>query len=192
MRTPNGRQSSHKAGDDRNPQLALRWYDIPAELVWEFTVELCARFTLRDVAEMAGLAKETVRRYVERLAAPNLTTRQRLGNLYLDFNAGGVVVEEDSTKRWKARRRLIELLPPGQEVAREELAKLFDLAKQSGEFPEDLVDQLHDWMDLQVRGEYWAEDHYGGIARGERKRQPRGQPRRPRKRKAPPPGEGGE
>ncbi|HEX8246357.1 MAG TPA: hypothetical protein VF541_22830 [Longimicrobium sp.] len=32
------------------------------------------------------------------------------------------------------------------------------------EMPENL-DDIEEWMDLQVRGEYWAERHYGEIAR---------------------------
>jgi hypothetical protein len=117
---------------------------------------------------MVKLAPETVRKFINRTGVPNHATRRRFAELYLELNAEGVVAEQDDSKRWKARRRLIELLARGEDPAREELARVFELAKR---FPDEVpasVDELHEWMDLQVRGEYWAEDYYGAIARGER------------------------
>ncbi len=131
-------------------------------------MDLCTRHSLRAVARMVKLAPETVRKFVNRTGVPNLATRRRLAELYLERNAEGVVAEEHNNKRWKARRRLIELLSEGEGPAREELAKVFELAKR---FPDEVpksVGELHEWMDLQVRGEYWAEDYYGAIGRGER------------------------
>ncbi|HYH79161.1 MAG TPA: hypothetical protein VEX86_05170 [Longimicrobium sp.] len=141
---------------------------MPDQLVWEFAVDLCTKHSFRVVARMVELAPETVRKFVNRTGVPNLATRRRFAVLYLERNGEGVVAEEQNTKRWKARRRLIELLTEGEGLAREELAKIFELAKR---FPDEVpksVDGLHEWMDLQVRGEYWAEDYYGAIGRGER------------------------
>ena len=131
-------------------------------------MDLCTRYRLRGVARMVKLAPETVRKFINRTGVPNHATRRRFAELYLELNAEGVVAEQDDSKRWKARRRLIELLARGEDPAREELARVFELAKR---FPDEVpasVDELHEWMDLQVRGEYWAEDYYGAIARGER------------------------
>jgi hypothetical protein len=167
MSTPNSGQNSQPPGDDR-PIAPRQWYDVPGQLVWEFAVDLCTRNRLRAVARMVDLAPETVRKFINRMGVPNLATRRRFAELYLEMNTEGVVAEQDDSKRWKARRRLIELLAKGEGPAREELARVFELAKR---FPDEApasIDQLHEWMDLQVRGEYWAEDYYGAIARGER------------------------
>jgi hypothetical protein len=115
---------------------------------------------------MVDLSPETVRKFIHRIGDPNLTTRLRLAELYLDFNAGGVVVPEHT---WKARPRLMELLPPGKREARETVAKLIELAKRFPDEAPENVDEILDWLDLQVCGEYWAEEYYGAIARGERK-----------------------
>lgn len=167
MRTTNSGQSSHISGDDR-PVAPRKWFDVPGQLVWEFAVDLCTRHSLRVVARMVKLAPETVRKFVNRTSVPNLATRRRFADLYTERNAEGVVAEEQNTKRWKARRRLIELLTEGEGLARAELAKILELAKRFPDEVPESVDNLHEWMDLQVRGEYWAEDYYGAIGRGER------------------------
>ena len=167
MRTPNSGQSSHTPGDDR-PVAPRRWFDVPSQLVLEFALDLSTKYRLREVARMVDLAPETVRKFINRKGVPNLATRRQFAELYLEMNAEEVVAEQNEGKSWKARRRLIELLATGEGPAREELARIFELAKR---FPDEVpasIDQLHEWMDLQVRGEYWAEDYYGAIARGER------------------------
>ncbi|HVG44921.1 MAG TPA: hypothetical protein VM890_09325, partial [Longimicrobium sp.] len=40
------------------------------------------------------------------------------------------------------------------------------------------VDQVREWMDLQVRGEYWGRRHVYGSAKRERQR--KGEAKRPR------------
>jgi hypothetical protein len=172
MNRPNGGQSSHKPGDDRNPELPRRWLAVPAHVAWEFAVEMVARYSLRGVARMTGLGVETVRKFIKRIGDPNLATRRRFAELYLHHHAEGVVKQDDREKRWRSRPRLITMLEPGKEAARRELAKLFELAKR---FPEEMpaqIDDLQYWMDLQVRAEYWAEEHFGAIARGEREHEP--------------------
>lgn len=132
-------------------------------------MDLCThRRTLREVAAMVDLAPETVRKFVLRKVKPTLKTRRRFAELYLEMHAEGVVMEPNEAKPWKARPRLIELLSRGEGPARAELAKLFELAQR---FPDEVplsIERVHEWMDLQVRGEYWAEDYYGAIGRGER------------------------
>jgi hypothetical protein len=167
MKAPNDGQSSHTPGDDR-VVAPRQWRDVSGQLVWEFALDLCTRQRLRGVARMVRLAPETVRKFINRTGVPNLATRRRFAELYLEMNAEGVVAEQDEGKRWKARPRLIELLPGGEDAAREELARVFELLKR---FPDEVppsVERLHEWMDLQVRGEYWAQEYYGAIARGER------------------------
>jgi hypothetical protein len=157
---------SHTPGNARDAVAPQRWLEVPDEVVWEFAVNLCAVHKLRGVAKMVKLAPETVRKFILRIGDPNFSTRRCFAELYLDLNAGGVVVAEHE---WRMRPKLIELLPPGKREAREALAKLFELAKR---FPDEVpqtVDELHDWLDLQVCGEYWAEQYYGEIARGKRK-----------------------
>jgi hypothetical protein len=167
MRTPNNGQSSHKPGDDR-PIAPRQWLHVPVEIVREFVVDLCTVHKTRGVGRMVDLAPETVRKFALGMGVPNFATRRRFALLYLEMNAEGVVAEKDDTRRWKARRRLTQLLAEGEGPARAELAKIFELAKRfPGEVPPS-VEAVEEWMDLQVRGEYWAEDYYGAIARGER------------------------
>lgn len=163
-------------------------------------MDLCTRHSLRDVARLVKLAPETVRKFINRIGEPNLATRRRFAELYLEKIAeADVVLVLDDRKQWKMRPRLIELLASGEGPAREELARVFELAKR---FPDEVppsIDRLLEWMDLQVRGEYWAEDYYGAIARGEREHDDQSFlakiPRRTqkhRKKKAPAKGEGSE
>lgn len=168
MKTPNGGQSSHTPGDDRKTESPRRWHDVRSGLVWEFAVDLCTRRNLREVARMVKLSPETVRKFVNRIGVANLATRRRFAELYLEFNAEGVMAEEVTLKPWKARPRLIELLPPGKLKAREAIVRLFELAQRFPDEAPGRLDELHDWMDLQVCGEYWAEGYYGAIGRGER------------------------
>lgn len=168
MRAPTSGQSSQRPGDARI--LAPRhWRGVPAQVVWEFAVDLCThRHTLREVAAMVDLAPETVRKFILRKGKPTLKTRRRFAELYLEMHAEGVVMEPNEAKPWKARPRLIELLSRGEGPARAELAKLFELAQR---FPDEVplsIERVQEWMDLQIRGEYWAEDYYGAIGRGER------------------------
>lgn len=132
-------------------------------------MNLSTRYTLREVALMVDLGRETVRKFILRKGVPNLATRRRFAELYLKKKAeGAVLVLTRNDMRWRDRPRLIELLPPGEAAAREELTKLFELAMR---FPDEvplMIERLHEWMDLQIRGEYWAEDYYGAIGRGER------------------------
>lgn len=167
MRTRNSGQNSHKPGDDR-PIAPRQWLHVPVEIVREFIVDLCTMYGNRGVGRMVKKSPETVRKFVLGRGVPHFATRRLFAQLYLEMNAEGVVAEQDDTRRWKARRRLIQLLAEGEGPARAELAKIFELAKR---FPEEVplsVDAVEEWMDLQVRGEYWAHDYYGAIARGER------------------------
>lgn len=131
-------------------------------------MELCTRHSLRVVARMVNLGRETVRKFILRKGVPNLATRRRFAELFLETNAEDAVVDVNAVKVWRVRPRLMELLPSGEDPARKELSRLFELMKR---FPDEVplgIDRLHEWMDLQIRGEYWAEDYYGAIGRGER------------------------
>ncbi|HEX8246356.1 MAG TPA: hypothetical protein VF541_22825 [Longimicrobium sp.] len=81
-------QSSHNTGDDREPTLAPRWKYIPTELLREFRIDLVARRKLRGVARMVGLAKDTVRKFVNGISQPTFSTRRKLGELFLEFYPG--------------------------------------------------------------------------------------------------------
>jgi hypothetical protein len=167
MNRRTGGQSSHTAGNDRDATLAPGWRYIPEELLREGIIELVARLKVRGVATMAGMAKDTVWKFINGVSQPNYATRKRLGELFLDFFPGGVMSKpaEEGEKRWKLRPRLIELLPKGEANARAAVSIIFQVARA---FPDEVprnIAQIEEWMDLQVRGEYWAEKHYGEIAR---------------------------
>ena len=145
---------------------------MPPDVLWQFAVDLVTRYALRGVARASGLGVETVRKFILKMGEPNLSTRRRFAELFLQLHPEAVVEKDDETGRWTARPRLIALLPEGRAEAREALAKLFALA---GEHRRDLavrLDELHDWMDLQVCAEYNADEHFSAIARGERKHEP--------------------
>lgn len=196
MNRPTSGQSSHTPGDDRGPESLRRWQRIPLESLWEFAVEIVARHKLRGVAHLTGLGRETVRKFIMRTVEPNLTTRRAFAKLYLDFNAERMMLDEDKGKPWTRRPLLIRILSPGRDTARAELAKVFELARR---FPDEIpptADDLFEWIDQQVRGEYWAEEYYGPIARGERKHDENswmaGEPKRKQRRKKPKNEESGE
>lgn len=61
---------------------------------------------------------------------------------------------DETRGRGKGRKRLIDLLPPGEDEARAALERLFDLARR---FPDELPEsapKLLEWLELQVEGEY--------------------------------------
>jgi hypothetical protein len=185
MREPNGGQIRQTAGDDRESALAGHWSDVKIGPLRRFASDLCAKLTFRGAAGATGVSKEGLRKFVERETRPNLATRQALGELFLKLHPSGAMATKQTDGEWQLREQLIELLPAGEKEARAELARLFELAKR---FPDEVppcVDRVHEWMDLQVRGEYWGRRHVYGIARRERQR--KGEAKRPRGRKVAPP-----
>ena len=181
MRSLNDGQSSQTAGDDRESVLAGRWASIRIDTLREFASELCAALTYRGAAAFTGLSKEGLRRLVEGKGHPNHSTRQTLGELFLKLNPGGSMWKTSKDGAWQLRVQLIELLPPGEQTARDELARIVALAKR---FPDEVpafVDQVHEWMDLQVQGEYWGRRHVFGSAKRVRRRN--GEAKRPHARK---------
>jgi hypothetical protein len=187
MRDPNDGQSSQDAGNDRKSDLARHWSDVRIETLREFTSELCAALTYRGAAAVTGLSKEGLRRFVEGESHPNRSTRQTLGELFLKLYPGGSMWKTSKDGAWQLRVHLYELLSPGEQAARDELEKIFELAKR---FPDEVpasVDQVHEWVDLQVQGEYWGQRYLDSF--GARKRQRNSEtkrPRRPRAKKAEP------
>jgi hypothetical protein len=172
MNTPTGGHRGHTPDDDRRSETPQRWLDVPPDVLWQFAVDLVTRSALRGVARASGLGVETVRKFILKMGEPNLSTRRRFAELFLQLHPEAVVEKDAETGRWTSRPRLITLLPEGRAEAREALAKLFALA---GEHRRDLalrLDELHDWMDLQVCAEYNADEHFSAIARGERKHEP--------------------
>jgi len=185
MREPNGGQSSQAAGNDRESALAGHWSDVKIGLLRQFASDLCAKLTLRGAAGATGVSKEGLRKLVERETRPNLATRQALGELFLNLHPSGAMATKQTDGEWQLREQLIELLPAGEREARTELATVFELAKR---FPDEVppwIDRVHEWMDLQVQGEYWGRRHVYGFARRERRR--KGEAKRPRGRKEAPP-----
>jgi hypothetical protein len=183
MRTRNDGQSS-QAGDDRESAIARHWSDVKFGLLRRFASDLCARLTYRGAAGVTGVSKEGLRKFVDGQTRPNLATRQALGELFLKLHPSGVMATKQTDGEWQLREQLIESLAPGEQTARAELAKIFELAKR---FPDEVpasVDQVHEWMDLQVRGEYWGQRYVYGSAKRERQR--KGEAKRPRARKAGP------
>ena len=113
------------------------------------------------------MAKDTVRKFVNGISQPTFSTRRKLGELFLELYPGGTMTQPlvDGEKKWKLRPRLIELLPRGEGNARAAVSLIFQVARL---FPREVprnIAEIEEWMDLQVRGEYWAERHYGEIAR---------------------------
>ena len=176
MKSQSGGQSSHNAGDDRKPKLALAWYDVPPDRLWQFVMDLVAKHQLREVAEMAGLSKETVRKFVARIGDPKMATRKALGELFLKKYPGGAMADPTGDDRQKEtelpplRKQLIELLPRGEQEALATLSLVFGLAKR---FPQEvspsIVDAIQHWLELQVEGEYDYERFYAEFAKRERK-----------------------
>lgn len=171
MKTPTNGHSSRKPGDDRKPELPKRWLDVPVDALWHFTVELVSRYALRGVARMTGLGVETVRKFTLRAGEPNLATRRRFAELFLNIHTEAHV-EKDENETYRVRPRLLTLLPEGRLEARAALMKIFAVAQR---FPDELpyrLEELHLWMDQQITAEYNAEEHFGAIARGERDHEP--------------------
>jgi hypothetical protein len=166
MKTPASGQSSHKPG--RRVDLPGRWLSVPTDVLWHFAVDLVSRHSLRKVAKMTQLGVETVRKFAMRQVEPNLSTRRRFAELFLRLHPEAAVERDRMTGEWKARPRMMTLLPEGMFEAREALVKLFALAKQHADELPLKLDDLHDWMDLQVCAEYNAENHFAAIGRGER------------------------
>lgn len=180
MRSHGGGQSRQTAGDDRDRELARHWRSLRIEVLRAFATEMCAQHTYRGVAAITGLSKEAIRRFVEGETYPNNRTRQALGEIYFKLHPSGVMeTMKPIDGDWQLRKQLIELLVPGEEAARAELAKIFELAKR---FPDEVpptIDNVHEWMDLQVQGEYWAHrwlDSFG--FRRKRRREEKRPPRR--------------
>lgn len=199
MNSHSGGQSSHKPGDDRKPKLARTWLDVHPDRLWRFVVDLVAEHTLRAVEKMAGLSKETVRKYVKRIGDPEMATRKALGELFLRKHPGGAMADRENDgsrpEPPPLRRQLIELLPRGEKEALATLSLLFGLARRfPDELPPDLLDAVQRWMELQVEGEYDWERFQAQFARRERKPKENGgtasggagskPPRRKRKREA--------
>jgi len=170
MRTTSSGQRSHKPGHDRTTELPQKWLSVRTDVLWRFAVDLVAQHTLRRTARLVGLGVETVRSFTLRKGAPNLTTRRRFAELFLQLHPEALVEQDGETRSWRARPRLITLLPPGRVEARQAVATLLALARQHG-LPLE-VDQLHDWLDLQVRAEYDADEHYDAVAWGRREHDP--------------------
>jgi hypothetical protein len=171
-------QTGQRAGDDR--ELDRHWSSIRLETLREFASGLCAALTYRGAQAATGLSKEALRKFVEGQSSPNRSTRQTLGELFLKTHPGGSMWKTSKDGAWQLRVQLIELLPPGEEAARDALARIFELAKR---FPEEVppsADQVHEWMDLQVQGEYWGRRYLDSF--GVRKRRRKGEAKRPRKR----------
>ena len=190
MRSQNSGQISQTAGDDRESALARHWSNVKIGPLRRFASDLCARLTYRGAAGVTGVSKEGLRKLVEGEGRPNLSTRQALGELFLKLHPSGVMATKQTDGEWQLREQLIELLPAGEKEARAELAKIFELAKR---FPDEVppcADPVHEWMDLQVRGEYWGQRYVYGFAKRERQR--KGEAKRPRpgrEKKAAPAGE---
>lgn len=174
MTEENSGQSGREPGDDREVKLARNWDEIPARKLGKLLSGFCTsrRISFGAVAERTGLAKETVRKVAQRMSVPHDSTREVLGNMLLEAYPGGITVEggvveqPKDEKEWKLRERLIELLPKGEEAARHEIARLFELARRSSEAPEWL-EKVEHWLDLQVRGEYWNEREWEPLRRRE-------------------------
>jgi len=189
MSSQNGGQNSQTAGDGRESEFVRRWRSIPLETLREFASELCAAQTYRGAAAMTGVSKEGLRRFVAGEGRPNHSTRQALGELFLKLNPGGTMWKTSKDGAWQLRVPLIELLPPDEQAARDELARIFELAKR---FPDEVpasADQVHEWMDLQVQGEYWGQRHVYGSAKRERRRKGEAKRPRPGREKKPEPAE---
>jgi len=184
MNTPTGGQSRHTPGDDREPALARHWYDIPASRLWRFVLDLVAAHSLRDVAEMAGLSKETVRKFISRIGDPKAATRKALGELYLTRFPRGAMASNrrmgDSAEgEVTLRTQLIDLLPRGEKEALATLSLIFDVAKRiPGHVSPRIVDAVQLWMELQVEGEYDAERFYARFKKRERQPRPQGEARK--------------
>ncbi len=119
---------------------------------------------------MTGVSKEGLRMFVEGHTRPHRSTRQTLGEIFLKVHPSGVMATQSTDGEWQLRKLLIELLSPGEKTARAELARIFELAKR---FPEEVpasIDAVHEWMDLQVRGEYWGQRYIDGFAKRTRSR----------------------
>ena len=178
MRSQNGGQIRQAAGDDRKSDLVRHWSDVRVDTLREFTSELCAALTYRGAAAVTGISKEGLRRFVEGESQPNRSTRQTLGEMFLTLHPGGTMWKTSKDGAWQLRVQLIELLPPGEQAARDELTRIFELAKR---FPDEVpasADQVHEWVDLQVQGEYWGRRYLNSL--GTRKRQRKGEAKRPR------------
>jgi len=146
---------------------ASSWRYIPTELLREFTLELIAQFRIRGVAEMAGVAKDTVRKFAHGLSEPNLTTQKALGELFLQMHPAGVLAEHgrEHDRKWRLRPRLADLLPRGEPAARAALAAIFREARGATAGAQESIGRIERWLELQVRGEYWAEHNCREVAR---------------------------
>jgi len=186
MKTPTGGHSGRTPGDDRS-EVPKRWRDVPLDVVWQFAVDLVTQHALRGVARRSGLGVETVRKFTLRIGEPRQSTRRRFAEMFLNMHAEGVVEEDQEAKKWKIRPRLITLLPEGRFEARAALFKLFEAAKRSPDEVPLGLDELHDWMDLQVRAEYNAQEYFDAVGRGEREHDPNSifarKPGKPRKKR---------
>jgi hypothetical protein len=172
MRHPTSGQRSQTAGNDRELALVTHWSDFRVEILRELTSELCASLKYRGAEAITGVSKEGLRKFVEGKSRPNRSTRQKLGELFLKLYPGGVMWKKAVDGDWELRQHLSELLPPNEEAARAELAKIFELARR---FPDEVpgsVDAVQEWVDLQVRGEYWGKRYVEGFSTRKQRRKP--------------------
>ena len=171
-------QTGQTPGEER--EFGRHWSSIRLETLREFASGLCAALTYRGAQAATGLSKEALRKFVEGESSPHRSTRQTLGELFLRTHPGGSMWKTSKDGAWQLRVQLIELLSAGEEAARAEVAKIFELA---GRFPDEVpasAGQVHEWMDLQVQGEYWGRRYLDSF--GVRKRRRKGEAKRPRKR----------
>lgn len=153
-------QSGHDTGDDRDVSHARSWWEVELEVLWRFTSELCAVHTYRGASELTGLAKETLRTYVERTTRPSRATRKLLGEFYLQYAPGGATASREEHE-WRLRPRMMDILPPGEHEALAALARFCDRTRWylADELP-PWFDHFEEWIDLQIRGEYRYERDY--------------------------------
>jgi hypothetical protein len=176
MNSRSGGQNSHNAGNDRKPKLARTWLDVEPDRLWWFASDEVAEHGLREVAKIAGLSKETVRKFIGRIGDPKIATRKALGELFLRKHAGGAMADPTSDDLQPElpplRKLLIELLPRGEKEARATLSLIFGLARRvPNEVPPAMLDAIERWMQLQVEGEYDWERFHAQLPK--RKRKPR-------------------
>ncbi len=146
---------------------------MPPDLLRQYAEDMVTQHALRGVARRSGLGVETVRKFILHIGEPNVSTLRRFAEMFLNMHAEAVIMEEDEeVRKWRVRPRLLTVLPEGRFEARAALVKLFEVAKR---FPDEVplrLDELHDWMDLQVRAEYNAQEYFDTVGRGEREHDP--------------------
>lgn len=177
-------RTSQNPGDDRPRPRPVRWFEVSPDTPWELASDLRARHGYRGAAALTGLSKEGLRKVVARMTMPNRTTLRVLGELYLT-RQGNLMATRTIDGQWDVRKRLIELLPWGEEAAHKALDEIFAFARAHPEHFRFAVEHVHEWMELQVQAEYWAEYRLYGDTR--RLRKPRARSAQPKKKTVPDP-----